>query len=66
MALPRGAMGLSAFLIVVFPDHTHLLFLTRDRGFAGSNLTGALWSLSKTHLSYLRTGSTQEDQSLFN
>ena len=30
MALPRGAMGLSylQFVIVVFPDHTHLLFLT--------------------------------------
>ena len=27
MALPRGAMGLSAVYVVVFPDHTHLLFL---------------------------------------
>ena len=26
MALPRGAMGLSAIIIVEFPDHTHLLF----------------------------------------
>ena len=26
VALPRGAMGLSAVMIVVFPDHTHLLF----------------------------------------
>ena len=26
-ALPRGATGLSAFVIVVFPDHTHLLVL---------------------------------------
>ena len=25
--LPRGAMGLSAVWIVVFSDHTHLLFL---------------------------------------
>ena len=42
--------------------------LTRDRGAAGSSLTGvtALWSLSKTHLSYLSTGSSQEDLSLFN
>ena len=42
--------------------------LTRDRGAAGSSLTGvtALWSLSKTHLSQLSTGSTQEDPSLFN
>ena len=41
--------------------------LTRDRGAAGSSLNGvtALWSLSKTHLSYLSTGSTQEDLSLF-
>ena len=33
----------------------------------GSSLTGvtALWSLSKTHLSQLSTGSTQEDPSLF-
>ena len=27
MALLRGAMGLSAVAIVVFPDHTNLLFL---------------------------------------
>ena len=27
VALPRGAMGLSAFVIVVFPGHTHLLIL---------------------------------------
>ena len=27
MALPCGAMGLSAVCDVVFPDHTHLLFL---------------------------------------
>ena len=42
--------------------------LTRDRRAAGSNLTGvtALWSLSKTHLSYLSTGSTKDDPSLFN
>ena len=26
-ALPRGATGLSAFVIVIFPDHTHILFL---------------------------------------
>ena len=41
--------------------------LTRDRGAAGSSLTGVtvLWSLSKTHLSKLSTGSTQEDPSLF-
>ena len=25
VAIPRGAMGLSAVVIVVFPDHTHLL-----------------------------------------
>ena len=37
--------------------------LTRDRGATGSSLTGvtALWSLSKTHLSQLSTGPTQED-----
>ena len=42
--------------------------LTRDRRVAGSSLTGvtALWSLSKTHLSKLSTGSTQEDPSLYN
>ena len=28
VALPRGAMNLSAVVIVIFPDHTHLLFLT--------------------------------------
>ena len=42
--------------------------LTRDRGALGLSLSSvtALWSLSKTHLSYLSTGSTQEDLSLFN
>ena len=42
--------------------------MTRDRGAAGSSLTGitALWSLSKTHLSNLSTVSTQEDPPLFN
>ena len=42
--------------------------LTQDQEAVGSSLTGitALWSLSKTHLSYLSTGSTQEDPSLFN
>ena len=28
VALPRGAMSLSAVVIVIFPDHTHSLFLT--------------------------------------
>ena len=39
--------------------------LTQDRRAAGSSLTGviALWSLSKTHLSKLSTGSTQEEPS---
>ena len=42
--------------------------LTGDRRAAGSSLTSvtALWSLSKTHLSQLSTGSTQEDPSLYN
>ena len=42
--------------------------LTRDRGTAGLSLTGVtgLWSLSKTHLSYISTGSIQVDLSLFN
>ena len=42
--------------------------LTQDWGAAGSSLTGvtALWYLSKTHLSYLSIGSTQEDPSLQN
>ena len=31
VALPRGAMGLSAVCdIVVFPDHTHFLFLCME------------------------------------
>ena len=50
--------------------------LTRNRGAVGFEphwghcvvVLGvtALWSLSKTHLSQLSTGSTQEDPSLFN
>ena len=41
--------------------------LSRDGRVPGSSLTSiaVLWSLSKTHLSYLSTGSTQEDPSLF-
>ena len=31
VALPRGAMGLSAVCICGFPDHTHLLFLDSDQ-----------------------------------
>ena len=27
VALPRSVMGCLLFVIVVFPDHTHLLFL---------------------------------------
>ena len=27
MAFPRGAIGCLRFVIVVFPDHTHLLFV---------------------------------------
>ena len=27
VALPRGAMDCLQFVIVVFPDHTHLLYL---------------------------------------
>ena len=26
VALPRGAMGFLQFVILVYPDHTHLLF----------------------------------------
>ena len=39
--------------------------LTRDRGVVGSSLTSVtvLWSLNKTHLSLLSTGSIQEDLS---
>ena len=42
--------------------------LSRDGGAEGSSLTSitALWSLSKIHLSWFSTGSTQEDPSLFN
>ena len=42
--------------------------LTRDQEAAGLSLTGvtALWSLSMTNLSWLSTGSTKEDSSLFN
>ena len=32
MALPRGAMGCLWSVIVVFPDHTHLLLLTKTNG----------------------------------
>ena len=32
VALARGVMGLSAIVIVFFPGHTHLLFLTEKAG----------------------------------
>ena len=42
--------------------------LTEHQAAAGLSLTdvNALWSLSKTHIFKLSTGSTQEDLSLFN
>ena len=53
LTMPRGCLQ---FVIVVFPDHTHY----SDKKY----LTGVtvLWSLSKTHLCLLSTGSTQEDR----
>ena len=53
MALPRGAMGLSAVVIMVFPDHTHLLFsimcsLIRDYANQSYNLK----SFDHTYLSF--------------
>ena len=32
VALPRGAIGFLQFVIVVFPDHIHLLFLICSLG----------------------------------
>ena len=32
VALPRGDMGWSAYVIVVFSDHTHLLFRRHKKG----------------------------------
>ena len=29
VALPHGAVGSTQCVVVVFPDHTHLLFLTK-------------------------------------
>ena len=43
VALPHGALGLSLrYVIVVFPDHTHLLFL-RYAGY----LVLSLWSMDR-------------------
>ena len=61
-------------LLLEILEHMHLpkfgaqWLSGRDRRAAGSSLTSvtALWSLCKSHLSYLSTGSTQEDTSLFN
>ena len=52
----RGAAGPEPhqrYCVVVFEQYTFILMLTRDRGAAGSSLTGvtALWSLSKALLS---------------
>ena len=58
----------SARIRVMIALYSVVECLTRDQRAAGSSLTGvtALWSLSKTQLSWLSTGSTQEDLSLFN
>ena len=40
LAVPRGCLQ---FVIVVFPDHTHLLFLTRRLSLTGIN---DIWQLS--------------------
>ena len=55
-------------ILIREPSGSVVEFLTRDRGAPGSSLTGVtmLGSLSKTHLSWLSTGSTQEDLSVFN
>ena len=37
MALPRDAMGCLRFVIVVFPDHTHLLLLKMQAEYAFRN-----------------------------
>ena len=51
VALPSGAMGLSA--VFDCGSGSVVECLTRDREVAGSSLTGVttLWSMSKTHLS---------------
>ena len=50
------------------PSGSMVKCLSGDRRAVGSSLTGvtALWSLRKTQLSQLSTGSTHEDPSLFN
>ena len=65
LAVPRGCLR---FVIVVFPDHTHFLFLvveclTRDQGVASSSLEPhwrhCIVSLSKTLHRLLSSSSTQ-------
>ena len=54
LSLKGGCTGLSASTLVDREGSGSVVeCLTRDRGAAGSSLTGvtALWSLSKTHLS---------------
>ena len=76
---PTGAVwsGSAVFGTETFQQTTHSRWersgsvvecFTRNREAAGSSLTGVtkLWSLSKTHLSLLSTGSTHEYPSLFN
>ena len=69
MKMSAASEPLNCFIIVIYDRSGSVVeCLTQDRGAGGSSLTGvtALWSLSKTHLSSLSTGSTQEDPSLFN
>ena len=49
MALPRGATGLSRFVIVVFPDHTHLLFLIKVKLFSALVFTIISYIITDYH-----------------
>ena len=45
LAVPRGCLQ---FVIVVFPDHTHLLFFIGLHNFSGADLSGKLLGSTRT------------------
>ena len=58
VVLPSGAMGLSAVVIVLFPDHTHIRFYYDIRGTTGTTMkyqNTSVWSKGVCTLKYTRS-----------
>ena len=59
MAIPRSAMGVRQFVILVFPDHTHLLFFYVHFKLVGKvHYLSASWRKSTGNVVWLHTSSS--------